>query len=184
MTLSATERPTIINLMRNMKVDHVIPLEEVHRTFPNITKLYPGRPEMIIMKMTNGRNMQMFRGGKVQILGRVSDADAESMRLECIATLRKISAMRQAQVTTMTVSNLVISVQLKKALRLRKNALTDCDFFHETELFPAALIRKWHPVHIAAFHNGRIIFTGLKSLEELNSMLPTLISYLEARDIL
>ena len=166
-----------------MKVDRVIPLEEVHRTLPAVTKLYRGRPEMIIMKMKNGRNVQIFRGGKVQILGRVSDAEAEKMRLEFIATLRKISTLQQAQVTTMTVSNLVISVQLKKALCLRQITLTDSDFFHETELFPAALIRKWHPVHIAAFHTGRMIFTGLKSVDQFYSMLPSLLFYLESRHI-
>ena len=69
------------------------------------------------MTMSKGRNIQMFRRGKVQILGRVTDADAENMRLEFITRLRQISStMQQAQVTPMTLSNLVISVQLKKAL--------------------------------------------------------------------
>ena len=119
----------------------------------------------------------------MQILGRVPDADAEKMRLELIATFRKIGLLRHAQVTTMTVSNLVISVQLKRALCLRQITSTDSGFTHDAELFPAALIRKWHPVHIAAFHTGRLIFTGLKSVDQLYSMLPTLLFYLESRDL-
>ena len=162
-----------------MKVDLPIPLEEVHHAYPDITKLYRGRPEMLIMTMANGRNMQAFRGGKVQILGCVSDAEAENMRLNFMMKLRRLKAMQHCLVTKMTVSNLVISVQLKKCLSLHKFQSTNIDFFHEIELFPAALIRKWHPVHIAAFHNGCIILTGIKSVEHFYEIMSTLISFLE-----
>jgi TATA-box binding protein (TBP) (component of TFIID and TFIIIB) len=178
------ERPTIINLMRNMKVDRPIPLEEVSHIYPNVTKIYHGRPEMVVMKMTNGRNMQMFRGGTVQILGCVSDMEAENMRLEFIVKLRRINMMHNSQVTKLTVSNLVISVQLTKAICLQKIASTDADFFHEIELFPAALIRKWHPVHIAVFHTGRVILTGLKSDEHFIDIMNTLTSFLETSHVL
>ncbi len=177
------ESPTIINLMRNMKLNHPIALEEVHRVYPNITKLYHGRPEMLVMKMANSRNMQLFRGGKIQILGRVPDTEVESMRLELIKKLRQISEMRFSQVTPVTVSNLVMSVQLKKALCLRKINSSDADIFHETEVFPAALIRKWHPVHIAVFHTGKVILTGLKSVEHFYDIMNTLISFLESSHI-
>ena len=183
MRLCVMENPTIINLMRNMKVDQVIPLEKVYHAYPDVTKLYRGRPEMIVMKMTNGRNMQMFRGGKVQILGCVSDMEAENMRLEFIAKLRRINTMQHSQVTKMTVSNLVISVQLKRALSLHKIDSTDTNFFHEIELFPAALIRKWHPVHIAVFHNGKVILTGLKSVEHFYDIMTTLTSFLETSNV-
>ena len=133
---------------------------------------------MVVMRMTNGRNMQMFRGGKVQILGRVSDVEAENMRHEFIAKLRQINTMQHFQVTKWTVSNLVMRVQLKKIICLRKIASTNATCFHETELFPAALIRKWHPVHIAVFHTGTIILTGLKSVEHLYDIIPSLNSFL------
>ena len=167
-----------------MKLNHPIALEEVHRAHPNDTTLHLGRPEMLVMKMSNNRNMQMFRGGRVQILGCVPDTEAESMRRELIAKLRRINTMQHSQVTKMTVSNLVISVQLKKALCLRKIALTNSDLFHETELFPAALIQKWSPIHIAVFHTGRIILTGLKSVEQFHEVLSSLTALLESSHIL
>ena len=173
------ESPTIINLMRSMKVDCVIPLEEVHHSHKNISKLYRGRPEMLMMKMVNGRNVQCFRAGRVQILGRISDEEAESMRLEFIGKLRLIEKMQHAQITKMTVSNLVMSAQLKKNLYLRKIALTDSDVFHEIELFPAALIQKWHPIHIALFHTGKVILTGLKSVNQFYEIMSTLHDFLE-----
>ena len=179
----AMETPTIINLMRNMNVNHPIALEEVHNAYPDVTKLYRGRPEMLIFKMTNGRNMQLFRGGKVQILGRVPDTEVENMRLELIMKLRSISKTPHSQVTPVTVSNLVMSVQLKKTVCLRKINLTNANFFHEIELFPAALIRKWHPVHIAVFHTGKVILTGLKSVEHFYDIMSSLTSFLEVSHV-
>ena len=172
------EEAVIINLMRNMQVNRFIPLEEVHRTYPDITKLYRGRPEMLIMTMTNGRNVQAFRGGKVQILGCVSDEEAENMRLNFMNKLRRINTMQNSLVTKMTVSNLVISVQLKKPLSLQRIKRTDANFFHEIELFPAAIIRKWYPANIAAFHNGHIILTGIKSVEHFYKVMTDLNAFL------
>ena len=61
------------------------------------------------------------------------------------------------EVMKMAVSNVVVSVQLQQKLCLRKIAISDANLFHEFELLLAALIRKWHPMHIAAFHNGKVI---------------------------
>ena len=179
------ESPTVINMMRNMKVNRKIPLEEVHYTFPKLTKLYRGRPEMLIMKMTTGRNVQMFRGGKVQILGCVSENDAESMRHEFIEKLRLIKSIHPFQVTEMTVSNLVMSVQLKKkVIALNKIKLTNADCFYEVEIFPAFLIQKWLPVHVAVFNTGCIILTGLKTFEHFYDVMNDLMSFLNSSQFL
>ena len=177
------EEPVIINMMRNMTVDGGIVLEDVHHFYPNTTKLYRGRPEMLIMKMKNGRNLQMFRKGKAQILGHVSEGDAENMRHEFIAKLRRLKTMQSKEtrrVSEMIISNMVMSVQLKKKLCPNKVLWSDSNVFHETELFPATLIRKWHPVHIALFHNGKVILTGLKSTSDFYNAMNLLNVYLES----
>lgn len=177
------EEPSFINAMRNMTVNRRISIEDVHRSYPNVTKLYLGRPEMLILTMANGRNMQLFRSGTVQILGGVSEREAQSMRVEFIMKLRRINTMQHSQVTEMTVSNLVMSVQLKKAICLQRIVSSDADFFHEIELFPAALIRKWHPIHIAVFHTGLVILTGLKSVKQFYNVMSMLISFFELSHI-
>lgn len=106
------------------------------------------------------------------------------MRREFIEKLRLINTMRGCQVTKLSVSNLVISAQLKKTLYLQKIASTDANIFHEIELFPAALIRKWHPVHISVFHNGKVVLTGLKSVDQFYETMTSLISFLESSHIL
>ena len=177
------ENPTVINMMRNMKVNHTIPLEEVHRSFPHLTKLYRGRPEMVVMKMTTGRNLQMFRGGKVQILGPVSEKTAESMYHEFIEKLSCVKKMPPFQVTKMTVSNLVMSVQLKKkVIALNKIKSSDANCFYEVEIFPAFLIQKWLPVHVAVFNTGCVILTGLKTFEHFYNVMDDLMSFLNSSE--
>lgn len=174
------ENPRIINLMRNMAADTRIDLERLHQCYPNCTRLYRGRPEMVVMTMTNGRNVQLFRGGKIQILGCIPSAVAESMRDELIVKLRKVKSMETSQVSEMVISNMVMSAQLEKKVCLQNIASSSAILFHEIELFPAVLIRKWHPVHIAIFHNGKVILTGLKSEKEFHDITPLLSSFLQA----
>ena len=78
---------------------------------------------------------------------------------------------------------MVVSVQLQQKLCLRKIVMSDANLFHEIELFPAALIRKWYPMHIAAFHNGKVIVTGLKSVKQFYDVMSVLITFLESTHI-
>ena len=78
---------------------------------------------------------------------------------------------------------MVVSARLRRKICLRKIVTSDVNLFHEIELFPAALIRKWHPVHIALFHNGKVILTGLKSVEQFYETMSALTSFLESCNI-
>lgn len=65
---------------------------------------------------------------------------------------------------------MVVSLKLKFPVNLRKIVCSNEDLSYEVELFPAALIRKWHPIHVALFHNGKMIVTGVRSLSTLNDI--------------
>lgn len=168
-TMTTTLR--IINLMREMKVNQRIALEDVFQLYQDESKLYQGRPEMLVMKMkVNQQNLQLFRGGKVQILGRIRNQEAESMRHEIIMRLRSVPSMKTCQVSPLTISNIVASLQLPSAINLQNISHSNHNVSYEVELFPAALIRKWHPAHVAVFHNGKMIVTGVKSVSVLKEI--------------
>ena len=131
---------------------------------------------MLVCPMSNGRNLQMFRGGMVQIFGNLSDAVAESMRSELIAKLSKI--LPSLRVTNLKIVNMVVSAKLTMDMTLKTIASSNSSVFYESELFPAALVQKWHPVHVAVFHNKRIVITGVKSMNELSSLLSNLSHFL------
>ena len=159
----------IINVMRVMHVPTELDLEKLYQQFGG--KLFRGRPEMLLMRMSNGRNIQLFRRGTIQILGRLRRQQAEVMRCE---------VLRRLQISTtapLVITNIVISTQLPmKKLCLRN--MNDVGVFYETELFPAALIHKWQPAHVALFHNGKVIITGVKSVEKCYEILTSLIQFL------
>ena len=164
------ENVRIINMMRSMHIADTLNLESLHRELGG--KLYRGRPEMLLIRMSNGRNIQLFRRGTVQILGHLSQHEAEDMRRELLQRLQITTA------SPLVISNMVISAQLKMNLSLRQIAQSNANLFYEIELFPAALIRKWHPAHIAVFHNGKVILTGVKTLDGCKAIFSHLLSYL------
>lgn len=163
-----------------MKVNQSVDLEEVFHTFPDESKMYRGRPEMLLMKMDNGRNVQVFRNGTVQILGRITDDEAERMRQQLVKRLRRVKTLQKSRVTKMTIKNMVVSTQMAKEIALLNISSSNSQIMYEAELFPAALISKWHPAHVAVFHNGKVIFTGLKSTEHFKTIFRELNLYLNS----
>ena len=165
--------------MREMNVDQKIDHDDVYLHYTNICKLYRGRPEMLLMKMSsNDRNLQMFRGGKVQILGALSNEEAENMRQEFEVRLKKIKQMENCHVSNLTITNLVASLQFPSPVYLRNLSHSNHDMSYEVEIFPAALIRKWHPAHVAIFHNGKMIVTGIKSVDMLETICEKISNYI------
>ena len=166
------ENVRITNVMRVMRVNTVLDLEKLHQQFGG--KLYRGRPEMLLLRMSNGRNVQLFRRGTIQILGRLHQREAEMMRREVLQCLQLKTA------PPLVISNIVISAQLtKKKLSLRN--MNDVNVFYETELFPAALIHKWHPAHVAVFHNGKVILTGVKTVKKCYEIFTSLVHFLNKK---
>ena len=174
-----------INLMREMRVDRKVPLEDVYHLYEEETKFYRGRPEMLVMRMkTNKRNLQIFRGGKVQILGHIPDEEAEEMRHEFVWRLKRLKKMENCQVTTLTIVNLVVSLQLPSNVNLKNISHSNHDLSYEVELFPAALIRKWRPAHVAVFHNGKMIVTGLKSVNAVDDIYNSVKTFFSEKHLL
>ena len=171
----------VINAMRDMALSENLDLELLHRHLTG-SKYHRGRPQMLVVTMTNGRNLQLFRRGKIQILGNISHSDAHWM---CYDILQQIKTYYpNLKMTTLTLRNLVVSVQLKNRVALHKIRTSSNNLFYESELFPAALIRKWHPIHISLFHNGNCILTGLADIQQVSPIIDELVSFLSDHHLL
>ena len=59
-----------------------------------------------------------------------------------------------------------MSARLKKRPCLSKIRYSNARVFFEVELFPAVLISEWNPAHVALFHNGHVIVTGIRNPRE------------------
>ena len=128
---------------------------------------------MLVFPTSVGRNMQVFRNGTIQILVGVPDDVANAM---CREFERRTELMK---LPPMTISNLVLSARLKKKPCLSKIRHCNVHVFYEVELFPAALITYWKLSHVALFHNGHVVVTGIKCLREGYRVLKHLMKMLQ-----
>lgn len=79
---------------------------------------------------------------------------------------------------------MVVSLMLPSQIKLKNISHCNHDLTYEIELFPAALIRKWHPIHVAVFHNGKVILTGVKSFSDLTEVLSSMNSFLKQNNLM
>ena len=176
-----SEPVQVVNCMRELRLGIHIDLDKVYRLFPD-AKLYRGRPQMIVVKMSCGRNLQLFPSGCVQIMGNLSESRAESMSYEIVRHLRQLYP--HIRMPSLTLKNLVVSARLKTKVPLHRLQLSSSDVSYEPELFPAMLLRRYHPVHIAVFHNGRCIITGLRPVEQGQMIVDDVTAYLKQNNML
>ena len=172
----------VVNTMRELRLDAHLDLNRLHHHLPQPSKLYRGRPQMLVITMTSKRNLQVFPSGVVQVMGNLSHSDALSMTYELLHHLQSLHP--QLRMKPLTLRNMVVSVQLTSTIPLHRIKASSTDMSFEAELFPAVLIRHFHPVHVAVFHTGRCILTGLKSVEQAQQIVHELIVYLKKNDLL
>lgn len=137
---------------------------------------------MLLIQMSNKRRLQIFANGTVQILGALSHSSAQSMRSELLTIFHRVWKP-QCLMSNLTVDNLVISAQLNEQLTFSNIHMSNHHLCYEPELFPAALLNQWHPVHVAIFHNGKVVITGLKSESQANTILDCLIDYVHTQKL-
>ena len=174
----------IVNIMRTTKLQNPINLEDLHNSFPQ-SKFLRGRPQMVLIRLSNGRNIQVFRNGTIQLLGAISNFDAQSMKCELEKSLLPILNLEKTHpmmtsIPNWEMSNIVASIDLHCHLQLSNIATSNSCMTFEPEIFPALLIDALYPIHVAAFHNGKIILTGLKSESHIPMVINKLIFFLSS----
>ena len=77
-------------------------------------------------------------------------------------------------------SNIVLSIDLHRHLHVSNVTVSNSYMTFEPEIFPALLIDILRPIHVAAFHNGKVILTGLKSESHIPTAIDKLIRFLSS----
>ena len=122
------------------------------------------------------KRVQFFPSGTVQILGGgVTPALLTHLCSQICHLLRRCDST--LCIGQWKVNNIVLHFDLLKRIKLRGSICTK-DFSFEPEVFPAALISKWHPSHVTLFPNGKGMITGVKCQEEAQCILDELPSFL------
>ena len=160
---------SIINVFWQMKAAEPLDLEWLQWSVTD-AKLYTGRPHMLSWKSEHGR-VQFFPNGSIQLIGNISDSQA--MKLYKI-----IRQLVEMEVSMPSIKNIVLRVKLSKRQTL-STIPSNKDITYNSELFPAALITRWHPAHVSVFQSGEAIVTGVKSKEQASNIISDVDNFLD-----
>ena len=84
------------------------------------------------------------------------------------------------RLTSWKVNNLVIHFDLKQKFCFNKVTCSK-DLSYEPELFPAALISKWKPIHVTLFPNGKGNISGLKNALDVYRIIRDIPTFLQSQ---
>lgn len=163
------------------KLSHVLrrAIKKEKGDVENVVKYFPGRPFMTIWRMMKGRTVQFFSTGKIQMIGKIP---TRKLALKMRALIRWVLMRKWNKPTFITepqLQNMVVKAKYRKPFKLSHIPTSD-KYFYETEVFPAALISQWHPSHVAIFHSGSVLCTGIKDWTVYSDIILKLHSFLSS----
>lgn len=143
-------------------------------------KLHRGRPCMLTCRLLNKRVL-FFPNGTVQILGGgITLLLLHQIAIQVLLLLHRYNLTLPPPLLRWKVNNMVFHFDLKTCINF-KDCICDKDLSYEPELFPAALISKWHPAHVTLFCSGKGMITGVKSVAESMFILQELVPYIKLK---
>ena len=173
----------LINAHHQLRCNHRIDLQRLSELVGENGKLHRGRPTMLTCRIT-AKRVQFFPNGTVQVLGGgVTPFLLSHLRQKIYYLLHLCNfPPRKIHLTQWTLNNAVYSFNLGKTFNFN---YVCCDqfFSYEPELFPAALISKWAPIHVTLFPNGKGMITGSTSSVKANQILTDLPIYLATKSL-
>lgn len=170
---------SIVNIVVSTALEHDIPLERMAATLSN-TEYNPEQfPGLVIRIKDPKTSALIFSSGKVVCTGaRTLDKVDESIK-KIIKSLEKINVKIKIA-PKITIQNIVASGSVGMDLNLNVLAMKLDNTEYEPEQFPGLVYKL--PAAKATFllfSNGKIVCTGTKSEEEVNTALDLLIEQLK-----
>jgi TATA-box binding protein (TBP) (component of TFIID and TFIIIB) len=109
-------------------------------------------PIMVVVRMTNGLTLLVFKTRKCRIMG---------------ATSTNISI--PDYITNVRLQSMTITFNLGHTVNLigmHEANLSSTGY--EAEIFPALHLRQYHPIHVNIFASGRVVLTGVKTHHDIS----------------
>lgn len=153
--------------------DKPINLKNLHLSHPNISKLYR-RPSQLVFKDEKG-TIVCFSNGKMRIMGCIDELEATFLAY-------KYSMMIDNDYNFQPIFSQSMTVAVDCKMRININMLVNEDkiapFQYEPELFPAVLVKKFKPISINIFSSGKIIFCGVRDIQQVDDIMQELMPLL------
>ena len=127
------------------------------------------------------KRVLFFPNGTIQILGGgLNHPLLVKMKKEILSLVLKCNFSTPIQLTPWKFNNLVIHFDLKVKFSFSK-IICSKNVSYEPELFPAALISKWQPIHVTLFPNGKGNMSGIKNPHDVYPILLDIPAFIDSQ---
>ena len=114
-----------------------------------------------------------FPNGTIQCVGNSDESDVENLHVKLCKVLH-IDFLPPWKVKSMTVLCSLCESYDLRFLASNKSVT------YEVELFPAAQFALWKHIHVHAFHNGKLIITGITTVRQVYKVVNDVVEYLNS----
>ena len=175
---------SVENVVASADVMQKMDLDDITRKFPDV-EYHPDRfPGLVFRLKTPKTATLIFTSGKMVCTGSKSEVLARKAVKTVVQDLRKggISIKKNA---TVTIQNIVASINLGGKIHLEKSARTLPRSMYEPEQFPGLIHRMLDPkTVILLFSSGKIVCTGAKHEEDVYRAVNNLHALLEEKELM
>jgi len=175
---------SIENVVASATIDQKLDLKEIQKKFPD-TEWHPEQFPGLVFRLKIPRTATLiFRTGKMVCTGSKSEEMARKAVKTVVQKLRK-GGIKVKKDATVTIQNIVASINLGGKIHLEKAARTLPRSMYEPEQFPGLIHRMLDPkTVILLFASGKLVCTGGKTEKDVYRSVNNLHSLLEEKKLM
>ena len=175
---------SIENVVASATIDQKLDLDDIQKKFPDVEynpEQFPGA----VFRLSKPKTATLlFRTGKMVCTGSKSSDMAKKAVDTVVEKLRK-GKIKIKKNATVTVQNMVASVNLGGKIHLEQGARTLPRSMYEPEQFPGLIHRMIDPkTVILIFSSGKLVCTGGKTEEDVYRSVNSLHNLLEEKKLM
>lgn len=172
---------TIQNVVASASVGQRIDLDLVMKIFPDVEYNPDQFPGLVFRLKSPMTATLIFRTGKMVCTGAKSEEEAVKAVRSVVQNLRS-GGIRIENDATVTIQNIVASVDLGSRIHLEEAARILPRSMYEPEQFPGLIYRMPDPKTVSLiFASGKVVCTGAKKESEVRRSVYTLHALLEEK---
>ena len=174
----------IVNVVVSATINQRLDLKEITKKFPDV-EWNPDQFPGAVFRLKNPKTATLlFRSGKMICTGGKSEELARKAVSKVVQKLRK-GGIKIKKDATMTVQNIVASINLGGRVHLEEVARRLPRSMYEPEQFPGLIHRMLDPkTVILIFSTGKLVCTGAKTDKDVYRSVNQLHNLLEEKDLM
>jgi len=175
---------SIENVVASASVDQKLDLNEITKKFPD-TEYHPDQFPGLVFRLKVPKTATLvFRTGKMVCTGAKSEDLSRKAVKTVVQKLRK-GGIRIKKDATVTIQNMVASINLGGKISLEQAARTLPRSMYEPEQFPGLIHRMLDPkTVILLFASGKLVCTGAKKEADVYRSVHNLHALLEEKNLM